>query len=102
MILVRFVFQAKWGKAGQVVEDFKQNEEMMKRILGPDVKVRILTDLSGSFDTVVQEMEFKSLAEWERVRAATFANPEFQQAQASSESPFISGRTELYTIETEF
>jgi hypothetical protein len=102
MILVRFVLQAQLGKAGQAVEDFKQNKEMMQRILGPDVKVRILTDLSGPFDTVVQEMEFESLAEWERVRAATFANPEFQQAQASGESPFVSGRTELYTIEADF
>ena len=102
MILVRFVFQAKSGKAGQVVDQFKQNEEMMRRIMGPGVKVRFLTDLSGPLDTVVQEMEFESLAEWERLRAATFSNPEFQQAQASGESPFVSGRTELYTIETTF
>ena len=102
MILVRFVFQAKSGKAGQVVEQFKQNEEVMRRIVGPDVRIRILTDLSGSFDTVVQEMEVESLAEWERLRAAMFAVPEFQEAQASRESPFISGRTEFYTIEADF
>jgi predicted transcriptional regulator len=99
MILVRMVFQTEWGKAQQVVDGFKQNVEMMRRIVGPNVRARILTDLSGPFHTVIQEMEVESLAEWERIRAAMFANSEFQQAQANSSSPFVSGRTEFYTIE---
>jgi hypothetical protein len=99
MVLVRFVFQTEWGKAQQVVDSFKQNAEMMRQMAGPNVRARILTDLSGPFHTVVQELEVESLAEWERMRAAMFANPEFQQAQASSENPFVSGSTEFYTIE---
>jgi hypothetical protein len=102
MILVRLVFQAKWGSAGEVVDQFKQNAEIMGRILGSDVRTRILTDLSGPFDTVVQEMEVESLAEWERLRAAMFSTPEFQDLQESGESPFTSGRTEFYTIEATF
>jgi len=99
MILVRLVFQAKWGKAGAVANEFKRNAEMMKKMFGPDVRVRILTDLSGPFDTVVQELEVESLAAWERIRAAMFANPEVQELQERGESPFESGRTEFYTIE---
>ena len=99
MILVRFVFQAKYGKAGEVVEDFKKATEMMQKILGSNVHVRILTDLSGPFDTVVQEMEMESLAEWERLRTALFSDPEFQQSQAGSDPPFESGHLEFYTIE---
>jgi hypothetical protein len=53
MIVVRLVFQAKWGQAEKVAEDFKQGAELMRRISGPNVKYRILTDLSGPFDTVV-------------------------------------------------
>jgi hypothetical protein len=102
MVLVRFVFQAKWGSAGKAVEDFKKNAELMQSILGPEVHGRVLTDLSGPFDTVVQELEVESLAEWERLRTQIFANPEFQQAQASGENPYISGRTEFYTIEDTF
>lgn len=75
---------------------------MMQRILGHDVHGRILTDLSGPFDTVVQELEVESLAEWERIRAAMFNNPELQEAQASGENPFESGSTEFYTIEETF
>jgi hypothetical protein len=102
MILVRLVFQAKWGQAQEVIDRFTQNAEMMRRIVGPNVRARILSDLSGPFHTVVQEMEVESLAEWERIRAATFENPEFQEVQAGSDPPFVSGRTEFYTIEATF
>ena len=102
MIVVRFVFQAKWGQAGKVVEDYKEGVEMMKRIAGPDAKFRVYTDLSGPFDTVVQEMELKSLAEWERVRVAIFSDPEFQEMQSERENPYVSGSTEFYTLEASF
>ena len=103
MILVRYVFQAKWGRAGQVAEEFRQNEDLVRRVFGPDVRMRLLTDLSGQFDTVVQEMEFESLAAWEQGRAAIFSNPEFQKMQqAMGENPYESGRAELYTIEASF
>ena len=99
MILVRLVFQAKIGKAGEVVEAFKQNAESMGGFIGPDVRVRYLTDLSGPFDTVVQEIEVESLAQWEKLREELFSNPEFQEAQQTMEIPFTSGRAEFYTIE---
>ena len=102
MILVRIVFQAKWDRVGEVVDEFKQNEAMMRRITGSNARIRILTDLSGPFNTVVQEFEVESLAEWERQRAVMFSDPEFQQRQASSDPPFESGRMEFYTIEATF
>lgn len=102
MIVVRFVFQTKWNRADEVVNNFKEGAEMMRRIAGPEAKVRILTDLSGPFFTVVQEIELESLAEWERIRTATFSDPEFQEAQAGRDNPFESGRTEFYTLEASF
>ena len=102
MVLVRMVLQAKPGKASETVERFKQSADVMRKFLGPDVRVRILTDLSGPFDTVVQEMEFESLAEWERIRTAMFASPESQERQDSEERSFLSGRAEFYTIEATF
>jgi len=99
MIVVRFVLQAKSGKADDVVKNFQKNAEMMRRLTGTEGKVRLLTDLSGPFDTVVQEIELESLAEWEQVRANIFSDPEFQAAQSEGESPVVSGRTEFYTLE---
>lgn len=101
MILVRLTFQVKWGRVQEVVDGLKQSEAMMRRISGANSRVRILTDLSGPFNTVVQEVEVASLAEWERQRAALFADPEFQQREASIEPPFESGRTEFFTIEAD-
>lgn len=102
MILVRMVFQTKWGKVQESVDWFKENREAMKRMLGPQVRVRILTDLSGPFHTMVQEMEFESLAAWEKARTAMFSSPEMADTPSSDENPFESGRAEFYTIEADF
>jgi hypothetical protein len=99
MILVRFVCQAKFGKAGEVVEGFKRSTEIARTFVGPNVRGRILTDLSGPFDTVIQELEVESLAEWERLRGVMFSNPQFQEAEASMPDVIESGQTEFYTIE---
>jgi hypothetical protein len=99
MILVRLVFQARSGKANDVVAGFKQTAEIARQVVGQNARGRILTDLSGPFNTVVQEIEVESLAEWERLRAAMFSNPKFQQAQVAAADLIESGRTEFYTIE---
>lgn len=102
MIVVRFVFQAKWGKADDVIDEFKKNAELMGDALGSEVRVRLLTDLSGPFHTVVQELEVESLAAWEKLRIALFNNPEFQERQANRDNPFEYGRTEFYTLEATY
>ncbi len=102
MILVRIVCQAKFGKASEVVSGFKQSQEIVRRMVAPEFSVRILTDLSGPFDTVVQEIEVESLAEWERLRIAIFSNPEVQEAEAGMPAVIESGRIEYYTIEAEW
>jgi hypothetical protein len=99
MILVRIVCQAKFGKASEVVAGFKQSGEIVRTVVGPNVRARILTDLSGPFDTVIQEIEVESLAAWERLREVIFSNPEVQEAEAALPSVIESGRTEFYTIE---
>jgi hypothetical protein len=97
------VFQAEWGKSGEIAKQLVEGKELMQRVLGSDVRMRILTDLSGPFHTVVQEFEVESLAEWERKREQIFSNPEFQQAQESmSGDSFVSGHAEFYTIEATF
>jgi hypothetical protein len=102
MILVRIVCQAKFGKAADVVVGFKQSAEIIRTVIGSNVRSRLLTDLSGSFDTVVQELEMESLAEWERLRALVFSNPEVQAAEAALPELIVSGQTEYYTIEAEW
>lgn len=102
MVLVRIVCQAKFSKANEVVAGFKQIQEIIRRTIAPDVRARILTDLSGPFDTVVHELEVDSLAEWERLRAAIFSNPQVQETEAALPSVIESGQAEYYTIEAEW
>ena len=100
MILHRAVFQAKFGKAADLVAAFKQStggisEEQMA-VLQP----RILTDFSGSFDTVVLETTHESMAAYEQFRAALFASMDASEEPSPVEGLIESGRNEYYTIET--
>lgn len=96
MILVRDVFQARYGKGGELVALFK--EARQKWVVAPYGQ-RILTDASGPFFTVVTETEVESLAAWEQLIADVFANPEFG-AWFDRMQPLVeSGRREFYHIE---
>ncbi len=97
MILVRMVFQVKWGHVHEVLADFKKFQEIMQR--ESKGRGRLLTDLSGPFNTLVQEIEVESLAAWEQQRAEIFSRPDFQESQARSADFIESGRVEFYTIE---
>jgi hypothetical protein len=105
MILVRSVFQGKFGKGGELAAAMtKGNDEMgdmVEKITGARRKWRVMTDLSGSFDTVVFEVEAASLAEWETVRAAMFADPNFGESMAATVDIIDGGRNEYWTIEAE-
>jgi len=78
----------------------KEDHERFKQVVGDDVKARLLTDLSGPFDTIVQELE--SLGAWEEIRARLFASDEFQENQEMREMPFLGGQTEFYTLEASY
>lgn len=100
MVLARAVFQAKIGKANNVVAYLKESfTDLLTDDQMASFQPRILTDISGRFDTVILETTHTSLAELEQVRQAMF-----EQSAASEEpSPMLdlieSGRNEYYTIE---
>lgn len=95
MILVRTVFNVKWGKMDEVLAGMAQ----MRSIGGMQGRnVRMLTDLSGPMFTLVQEMEFDSVDQWQQQRQQMFNSPEWQRATAQMPEVFESGRTEFYNI----
>jgi len=104
MILVRLVFQAKFGHAAEVVAGFKQGAEIARSAGGKGPRhVRILTDLSGPFDTVVQELEYDSLDDFMKAQAAMFADPRWQEMARNGGfgDGVVSGSKEFYTVEFE-
>lgn len=96
MILVRNVFQAKYGRGDELVGLLADGRELLSRHgMGG---YRILTDLSGTYFTVVMEQEMESLAAYEQSRAA-FADPDFGPWFARMTELVDSGSREFLTIE---
>ncbi len=81
MIQVRMRFQAKTGCAQELVAGLKQGIEVVRAINPAVAKVRILTDLSGPFDTVVQEIEFDSLEDFMQGMAKLWSDPRWQELE---------------------
>jgi hypothetical protein len=69
--------------------------------VGAPRRWRVLTDLSGTFDTVVQEVEVESLAEWETLRVRLFELAAFRESMATMQEFVMSGRNELWTVKAE-
>ena len=101
MILVRTVFQASFGRGGELAATLKSGADRIAAEMGTERRWRLLTDLSGSFDTVVQEVEAESIAEWEAMRARLFETAAFRESMAATQGMIVSGRNELWTIEAE-
>jgi hypothetical protein len=93
MILVRDVFQAKYGRGGELVALFKELSQ-----IAPQYDFRILTDMSGTFFTIVTEEEVESLGEWERITAELFNTPGFDDWFARMIPLVESGKREFYHI----
>jgi len=99
MILHRVVFQAQMNKANEVVAAVKKGYAGLSEEQLSALQPRVLTDLSGSFDTVIIETTHESLGAYEAFRKAMFA----EMAERESPSPIPGlvkgGRNEFYTIE---
>ncbi len=96
MILVRNVFQAKYGRGDELVQLIKEGQAILaKHGMG---RQRILTDLAGPFFTVVMEQEMESLAAYEQTREG-FSDPDFGPWFARMTELVDSGSREFLTIE---
>ncbi len=96
MIIVRDVFQAKYGKGNEFVSLLKEGRQKFPNAYAD----RVLTDASGQFYTVVAETNAASLGDWEKRLAGIFASPEFGQWFARMMPLIESGRREFLNIET--
>ena len=100
MIVARDTFQAKYGRGDELVALFREIEETWNQHPHP-VELfgrRILTDASGTFFTVVVEIELADLGAWDRFLAEEFALPEFNDWFARMIPLVESGRREFYHI----
>jgi hypothetical protein len=97
MIVVRNVFQLKFGKAREALAVMKEGVAIQKR-LAPEGSARLLTDLTGRHYTLVLEMTLPNLAALEAMAPRIFGDSEFQ-ANYHKMVPLVeSGHREVFTI----
>jgi hypothetical protein len=64
MIVIRNVFQLKFGKAREALAVMKEGVAIQKRLV-PDASTRLLTDVTGPHYTLVLELTVPNLATFE-------------------------------------
>jgi hypothetical protein len=99
MIVIRNVFQLRFGKAKEAVALMKEGIAIQKRaITGADFSTRLLTDLTGPFYTVVLELTVANMTTFESYAPRLFGDKDWQ-AHYEKLAPLVeSGHREIYTI----
>jgi len=97
MIIVRNTFRLKFGKAREAVAILKEGMAIQKRA-GVDVPQRLLTDLTGTFYTIVSELTLPNLAALEATMPRIMGNKDWQ-ANYQKLTPLVeSGDREIFSV----
>ena len=96
MIVVRDIFQLKFGKAKEALALWKEGLPLVKKA-GHKVD-RLLTDLAGPYYTLVLECIYQSLADYETAETKTRGNLEWANWYQKLIPLVDSGRREILTI----
>jgi len=93
MLIIREVFTAKPGMASKLAALFKD-------VIGalPDMNVRILTDVVGSFNTVVMETAVTSMAEFEQRLKEYASRQDLHDRMKGYADLYETGRREIYRV----
>jgi hypothetical protein len=99
MIVIRNVFRLKFGKAREAVALFKESDAIQKRVgAGADFQVRLLTDVTGAFYTVVMEITAPSLAAFEAGAPQLMGNKDWQANYQKITTLVESGYREVFSV----
>ena len=100
MIVVRNVFQVKFGRAKEAIELWKEGLPLAKR-LGFTAKSRVLTDVVGQFYTLVFENSFESLSDFETNSKKIMSSSEWQAWYQKISGLIESGHREIFNVVAE-
>lgn len=99
MIVIRNVFQLKFGKAREAVSLMKEGLAIQKRALGSaDFSSRLLTDVTGPFYTLILELTVPSLSSFESILPRVFENKDWQANYQQVTALVESGYREVFSI----
>ena len=99
MIVVRNVFQLKFGKAREATALMKEGLAIQRKVItGVEFSTRLLTDVTGPFYTLVLELTVPNLATFESYAPRLFGDKDWQ-ANYQKVAPLVeSGYREVFTI----
>jgi len=95
MIVVRDVLTARPGMASKLATLFKEVAGMMP---ADRAKMRVMTDATGPFNTVVLESEIESFAAWEDLMAEFRQRPEVGEKMKGYTDLYLTGSREIYRL----
>ena len=99
MIVVRNVFQLKFGKAREAVALVKEGLAIQnKAMAGLEFSTRLLTDVTGPFYTLVLELTVPSLSTFETYAPRLFADKDWQENYQKLSLLVESGHREVFTV----
>jgi NIPSNAP len=98
MVVVRNVFQIKFGKTRDAVELWKEGISLNKRIGVKAKSMRVLTDVVGPFYTLVFEIAFESLADFEDSGKTLMSSAEWKAWYGKLVPLIESGHREVFNI----
>ena len=97
MIVVRNVFQLKFGQSKPAVTAFKEGRALMQK-LSANATGRLMTDLVGTSYTLVHELQFDSLSAFEQEMRKVTGSPEWR-AWYETFLPYCeSGSREIFNV----
>ncbi len=102
MIQVRDIFQVKFGQIDQAVELFTSPEAPYILHMAPEHCFSVLTDVSGSMYTLVNEYLVSNFSEYETMLNESFAHPGFNQWFKQFQLFVEGGRREFYNVEGDY
>ena len=98
MVIVRNVFQVKFGKSKEAVSLFKEATAVASRLGMSQPHSRLLTDVTGDFYTLVLEHGFETLGEFEESSRKLMAHPEWQAIYGRILPLLDGGRREILNL----
>ena len=94
MIVIRNTFQLKFGKA----KEAKAIVLKIREIENNNMRMRVLSDITGPFYTLVIEFEEESLTAWEKRQQETLAMAELRPHFEALYELTVSGHREIMNV----
>lgn len=92
MIIIRESFTAKPGMASKLAKLMKSMTNDAKH------EIRVMTDLTGPFNTVVMETEIDRLSDMETRMSEYISDPEMKTKMSGYTDMYTKGRREIFQV----